>query len=204
MELTRAQLKENYASRGDQELVRLRATSELTDLARAVLDEELRERGINDSTIDSVRTETEAEAREREVFRSRFAPIPSRVAAYLIDAVGSLSLLMLVYFAVFVLTQKAGSEIAAWITLLGWWGYMLFKDGFNGQSLGKRILGIQVVAKKSGQPAAFSASFIRNLVLHLLGVIDWVFIFGEERQRLGDRGADTYVVRRAWAATPPP
>jgi uncharacterized RDD family membrane protein YckC len=195
MEPTIAQLKDYYAATGTDELVELRATRQLTDMAREVLDEELRLRGINDSAVNRVRTETEAKERERAVFRSKFASIPSRFVAYLIDFNGSLFVLVAICVPIDILTARSGSYTTAWICMVSWWGYMLFKDGFNGQSVGKRILRIQVIAKKSGEPCTFSGSLIRNL-LHFLGVLDWAFIFGRERQRLGDRGADTYVVRK--------
>jgi uncharacterized RDD family membrane protein YckC len=191
MEPTIAQLKVYYAAMGTEELVALRATSQLTDMASAVLDEELHLRGVSDSAVDRVRAETEVQERER----SKFASIPSRLVAYLIDVSGSLLVLTAVSLPIYLFSARSGLKTAAWVWMVSWWGYMLFKDGFTGQSVGKRILKIQVIAKKSGEPCTFSASLIRNL-LHFLGVLDWAFIFGGEHQRLGDRGADTYVVRK--------
>jgi uncharacterized RDD family membrane protein YckC len=73
--------------------------------------------------------------------------------------------------------------------------YYLFADGFpRGQSLGKKWLGMQVVSDETGRPCTFGQSFIRNLLLAVLGPIDWVFIFGERHQRLGDKAAGTIVI----------
>jgi uncharacterized RDD family membrane protein YckC len=73
--------------------------------------------------------------------------------------------------------------------------YYLFADGFpGGQSLGKRWLGTQVIDATPGAPCTFGQSFIRNLLLALLGPIDWLFIFGQRHQRLGDKAAGTIVV----------
>lgn len=73
--------------------------------------------------------------------------------------------------------------------------YYFFADGLhNGQSYGKRWLGMQVIDATTRQPCTFTQSFVRNLILALLGPIDWVFIFGERRQRLGDKAAGTIVV----------
>jgi hypothetical protein len=36
------------------------------------------------------------------------------------------------------------------------------------------------------------------LLLNFLGWIDWIFIFGQRRQRLGDRAANTIVVDINW------
>lgn len=73
--------------------------------------------------------------------------------------------------------------------------YYLFADAFdNGQSYAKRWLGMQVIDAKSGAPCTVGQSFIRNLLLAVLGPIDWLFIFGEQHQRLGDKAAGTIVV----------
>jgi uncharacterized RDD family membrane protein YckC len=73
--------------------------------------------------------------------------------------------------------------------------YHLLADGLEGgQSLGKRLVGIRVVSERTGAPCTFGQSFLRNLVLTLLGPIDWIFIFGDKRQRLGDKAAGTIVV----------
>jgi uncharacterized RDD family membrane protein YckC len=73
--------------------------------------------------------------------------------------------------------------------------YYLFADGFsNGRSVAKAWLGMQVVDAASGSPCTFGQSFVRNLLLAILGPIDWVFIFGERRQRLGDKAAGTIVI----------
>ena len=73
--------------------------------------------------------------------------------------------------------------------------YGLFSDGLpGGQSLGKRWVGIRVVSIYTGTPCSFWQSFVRNILQSLLGPIDWIFIFGERRQRLGDKAAGTIVI----------
>lgn len=73
--------------------------------------------------------------------------------------------------------------------------YTLFADGLEGgQSIGKRLVGIRVVSLETGAPCTYGQSFVRNLLLMLLGPIDWIFILGERRQRLGDKAAGTIVV----------
>ncbi len=73
--------------------------------------------------------------------------------------------------------------------------YYLFADGFpGGQSYAKRWLSMQVVDAKTGAPCSWGQSFIRNLLLAILGPIDWIFIFGEKHQRLGDNAAGTIVI----------
>ena len=73
--------------------------------------------------------------------------------------------------------------------------YILFADGFEGgQSYGKRAVKTACVDANTGAPCTFWQSFIRNLLLSLLGLIDWIFIFGRKRQRLGDKAANTIVI----------
>jgi uncharacterized RDD family membrane protein YckC len=84
--------------------------------------------------------------------------------------------------------------------------YILFADGLpGGQSLGKRLLRTAVIQERTGQPCGWWRSFVRNFMLALLGPLDWVFVFGKRRQRLGDMAAGTIVVAlgaRAPGATP--
>lgn len=75
--------------------------------------------------------------------------------------------------------------------------YILCADGSeDGQSYGKRVMGICVIDATSGKPCTFIKSFARNVPLAFLGIIDWIFIFSEKRQRLGDMLANTIVVRK--------
>jgi uncharacterized RDD family membrane protein YckC len=78
----------------------------------------------------------------------------------------------------------------------GWsFFYYFFCDGFSGgQSYGKRALGMHVIDAKTGAPCSFGQSFLRNVLLAILGPIDWIFIFGERHQRLGDMAAGTVVI----------
>ena len=74
-------------------------------------------------------------------------------------------------------------------------GYLLFSDGLGeGQSFGKKLVKIAVVDQSTGAPCTYGGSLLRNLV-RMLGVFDWAFVFGERRQRLGDKAANTIVVR---------
>jgi uncharacterized RDD family membrane protein YckC len=73
--------------------------------------------------------------------------------------------------------------------------YYFLADGLHsGQSFGKRWLGMRVVGLDGQSPCTFGQSFVRNLLLAILGPIDWLFIFGEKQQRLGDILAGTLVI----------
>ena len=85
---------------------------------------------------------------------------------------------------------------AAFMVAWGFAGlYLLLADGLpGGQSLGKRLLRMRVVEETSGRECSFGKSFLRNVLLMILGPFDWVFIFGKKHQRLGDKAAETIVV----------
>ncbi len=89
------------------------------------------------------------------------------------------------------------APIAAPIAALGvaWTFFYLFLgDGLHeGQSFAKQMLGVRVVDAATGKPCTFGQSFVRN-IFTILGPIDWIFIFGESHQRLGDKVAGTIVV----------
>lgn len=92
---------------------------------------------------------------------------------------------------------------AGWI---GWFlasTYLLTKDSlFFGQSMGKRIMNLQVIRIDTGHPAGFKDSVIRNFVflvpyLNILMVlVEGVLALTEDQgQRFGDRVAGTRVVK---------
>ena len=70
-----------------------------------------------------------------------------------------------------------------------------FADGMvGGQSFAKRWLGMHVISEATGLPCTYWQSFLRNVLLWILGPIDWIFIFGDKHQRLGDKLAGTIVI----------
>jgi uncharacterized RDD family membrane protein YckC len=74
-------------------------------------------------------------------------------------------------------------------------GYFLLSDGLpNGQSLGKKLIGISVVDIRSGKACTYFGSFLRNGPSLVLGVIDAALILFRRRQRVGDLFARTVVV----------
>ena len=83
------------------------------------------------------------------------------------------------------------------IILAGAWAmfYLFLADGLHdGQSFAKRWLGMRVVDANTGEPCTFGQSFVRNITQSILGPIDWIFIFGDAHQRLGDKIAHTVVI----------
>ncbi len=75
--------------------------------------------------------------------------------------------------------------------------YFVFSDALpNGQSLGKKPFGLYVISRTTGKPCSLIQSFLRNAFSPILGLIDAVLIFGKERQRLGDKFANTIVIKK--------
>lgn len=84
--------------------------------------------------------------------------------------------------------------------------YLLFEGLWEGQTPGKRIVGLQVVTDL-GQPITWRHVTIRTLfrVIDMLPVVGAPFILMTRRsQRLGDLAAGTLVVRRHRAPAPTP
>jgi uncharacterized RDD family membrane protein YckC len=90
------------------------------------------------------------------------------------------------------------------VTLVGFtvWCWLTIKYvKRNGQSIAKKLLGIKVV-RTDGSPASLGrVMWLRNVVnalisiVPLYGLVDTLFIFGESRQCLHDKIADTIVVK---------
>ncbi|MDA0336704.1 MAG: RDD family protein [bacterium] len=116
------------------------------------------------------------------------ATLGQRLLAQIVDGA--------VYFGIVLLTVLPfgfkGGVVGALIAGL----YLLFQDGLaGGQSFGKRLTKTAVIDARTGQWCSFWQSFVRNLLLSLLNFIDWIFIFGAKRQRLGDLAAGTVVIQ---------
>lgn len=145
------------------------------------------------------------------------AGIGSRFYAAFIDIA---VLIPLIFIGVYVtiraqldLDEKFGNWLVAItgiaVFALTWGYYMAFEITTNGQSPGKRALGLRVI-KAQGYPISFSDSAIRNLVR----IVDFLpFFYGaglvamllnKNWQRLGDIAAGTLVVKEDAVASPDP
>ena len=139
--------------------------------------------------------------------QSSYGSIASRLIAQIIDSfVALVPLLVLVALYSIVrgdagASKNEGGDILGIMGVLGAAAYLLLADALpGGQSLAKRWLGLAVVDARSGAPCSLGQSLVRNLCLGVLGPLDWIFIFGERHQRLGDKLAGTIVVPRARGA----
>lgn len=187
-----AQLRETYQKMGTEELIEFAGKTTLTDTAYEVLDEILISRGVDIEVVKVIRSQNEVSEKKEEEKLERLASIPRRFVAKIIDTWG----IAFVIVAVLGLLDTIWPEFANGmyvIVMLPWIAYFFFKDGLEGQSIGKRIMKIRVVHYDTKRPCSFGQSFWRNL--SGLFVFDWLFALGKKRMRLGDMIASTEVVK---------
>ena len=120
------------------------------------------------------------------------AGLKSRLLGQSIDGLIALALALICILLIHLM--KIDESVQWAICLTVYFGYILFCDGFKGgRSLGKIIMKTAVLNLDDGRPCSYWQSFLRN-IFQVLGIIDWLFIFGKKRQRLGDMVAGTIVV----------
>jgi uncharacterized RDD family membrane protein YckC len=94
-----------------------------------------------------------------------------------------------------------GGLVVAFLALIAWTWFTILYVSRNGQTIAKKALGIKVVRSDGTQASLGRIFLLRNVVNALFGIIpfygvlDHVFIFGESRQCLHDKLADTIVVK---------
>jgi uncharacterized RDD family membrane protein YckC len=140
---------------------------------------------------------------ERIVFEHPLAGPFHRFCAYLIDF--ALWILLVIVATIVSLLLSLGSISGLGLAFVAYfvltWGYGAACEGFfNGQTLGKRMLGIRVVSDR-GVPITGAQAVLRNLVGALDGLLPFFFLLGltslmltRRFQRLGDLAAGTMVV----------
>ena len=79
---------------------------------------------------------------------------------------------------------------------LAMWAFgLFFLDGFRkGQGIGKKLLSLQVLRLKDGKPCTFKDAFIRRFA-GVFQPLDFFWTLGRKRQRIGDKLAETVVVK---------
>jgi uncharacterized RDD family membrane protein YckC len=158
------------------------------------------------ATAALVDTQAHIETPENVRLSFRLAGPGTRLGAYLLDLLLRVVIFWGLAMAVGVVSpvlNVAGAPIG--VLLLGLflleWGYtFLFEAWWNGQTPGKRALGLRVV-KEGGYAIGFYDALLRNLLrvadaLPLFYGVGLVVMLGSSRfQRIGDLLAGTIVVR---------
>lgn len=148
---------------------------------------------------------------ERVSLELPVAGIGSRTGAYLIDAALIFFFWITLYFAASLVAQVdevvlSLSGLAQTLAVIGlfatqWVFWTACEVFWNGQTPGKRIVGIRVV-REDGSPVGFFESAVRNLLrfidflpmLYAAGVLS--MLVTKQNRRLGDIAAGTLLVRQ--------
>ncbi len=168
-------------------------------------------------TSQSLEQLVDIETPEQVVFSYTIAGIGSRAAAALIDYLLCLTLIFAIWVAAaafFGVTHHIGS--APWVLAIliffvfgVFWGYYtLFEGLWDGQTPGKRYVGLRVV-RDGGYSITFAASAVRNIVRVIdlqpgasYGVGMLTALLSPSGKRLGDYAAGTLVVRERAVTIP--
>jgi uncharacterized RDD family membrane protein YckC len=150
----------------------------------------------------------EVETADHVVLRYELAGGGNRGFAALIDFILATLIFIGAFFMFSLFAGAVGFQSAApyfgIVTLLTFavaWSYFILLEWLgNGQTIGKRMFGLRVIAD-DGAPAGFTAVLIRNL-LRMVDFLPGFYGFGllaivvsSRSQRLGDLAAGTFVVR---------
>lgn len=143
---------------------------------------------------------------EKTVIQFRLATVGSRLMAVLLDiilflvAASMIVMAMAFMMGMGILGEGVVGLVAPFLFSLGPFAYFIFFEGFwNGQTLGKKAMGIRV-RMADGTPITFAAALGRNLLLPadffpMSGFVGLLAMFTNEKcQRLGDLVANTVVL----------
>ena len=94
------------------------------------------------------------------------------------------------------LASGVGLSVFASVFSAALWIFgLFFIDGFRkGQGIGKKLLSLQVLRLKDGKPCTFKDAFLRRFA-GIFQPFDLLWFLGEKQQRLGDKFAETVVVK---------
>ncbi len=162
---------------------------------------------------------------ESIVFSYELAGVGSRFLALAVDLAIQVATVLLIVWALVAVSAHAGPRFliphgpdrvvhnltVAFITavvFLIFFGYFIaFETLWNGQTPGKRMLGIRVV-RDGGYPVDFMASLIRNLIrigemaLGFYAASAVVAVLSPLNKRIGDIAAGTIVIRESRMESP--
>lgn len=182
---------EHYANLDTEVLLDV-ARKDLLDEARASLNAELQKRGIPIEQATQAQLEGVEDRAMEEKHSAELGSRFSRFVAFAIDFWGVGFALAIVLLPV----RGLSDDFYAYVLFTFWLSYVLLRDSVPGQGIGKRLLGLRVVQQESRLPCTWQGSVVRNLA-HLFFWIDAIFILGERKLRLGDRLANTLVIKRS-------
>jgi uncharacterized RDD family membrane protein YckC len=138
---------------------------------------------------------------------------PQRALAYLIDFLVP----TVVYFIVAVIFTAISSTLGGIVyglgglALLGYLIWLLIQQGQTGQTPGKRLVGLKLVKKDTGQVPGVGLSigrYFAHIVDSVICYIGWLFpLWDANKQTIADKICNTVVVivpPQPFSLTPPP
>jgi uncharacterized RDD family membrane protein YckC len=133
-------------------------------------------------------------------------PVP-RALAYVLDALVRWTAYSVLAIVLGFALKTLAPPLIVLLIFLGEWFYPVFFElGWNGQTIGKRAVGLRVV-NDDGTPVTWASSMLRNLLL-AADIVPGTFLAGlvsslvtDGSRRLGDLAAGTLVIHTSGAAT---
>ncbi|WP_444996788.1 RDD family protein [Aliikangiella sp. IMCC44359] len=146
-------------------------------------------------------TTREVEVPEGITLSLPVAGLVSRSLAFIIDLLLRWAAIAIIAQIFSIFGNFGSGVILLFIFLVEWFYPVLFEVLYNGQTLGKKVLGITVI-NDDGTPIDWSSSIIRNLLrfadflpfCYAFGIIS--MLFSRDFKRLGDFVAGTLVVHK--------
>ena len=189
MNITEDDLRNNYENMETDQLVTLLAQGTLTDQAKHILEEMLKNRNVSANYIQESSKAVSDEKRKEEEFFNILASRGVRLYAKVIDiAIASIPLFI---------TNALESNQLFSFSIFFFIIFIALGDGINGQSIGKRIAKIIVVKQNTMKPCTLGISALRNSLLFAITKIDLLFMIRRTKKRLGDSLAGTLVIKKA-------
>lgn len=156
-----------------------------------------------------ISTSLPIETPEGITFTYELASLADRGKAYAIDLlIRAVAVFVIGILLMLLLGPLIKAGLGLWMIIafvVEWFYYVVFEMAMDGQSIGKRLLGLRVV-KVAGHPIGFYDSVLRNL-LRAADIMPLTYaagalsvMFTRRFQRLGDLAAGTIVVheRKTW------
>jgi uncharacterized RDD family membrane protein YckC len=162
---------------------------------------------ISAMPTDPIHGTDRLETPERVDLAIDLAGVGSRTLAFLLDWVILIALTLLLSVAAVMVARvpRLGAlAVTSWLIAIFvvWWLYFaMFEVGWDGQTPGKRILGIRV-RKVGGFPIGWPEALIRNFLRVLIDLVMFtvpvglvLMVLTRRHQRIGDLASGTIVVR---------
>ena len=123
------------------------------------------------------------------------AMLNTRILAYIIDYATFVVYMVIVAFIIIIIGVESEFNLDAFVLILVYSVPFMFclKDSvFKNQSIGKRIMGIEII-KNDGTRPSFIVLFSRNFIL---GVLNWIelIVYLVNGERFADKILNTMVV----------